>query len=64
MSTARARSVFSDSYGRTEHVSRKKSYSKSTATSSMADHLFTASGSGNGPSKQKSFEETTVVEKT
>jgi len=56
----------SHSSGRTGHISRVKSYSKSTATSSMADHLLTvhnvsireATGSGNGPRKQKSLEET------
>ena len=67
MSAARARSVYSgDSSGRTGHINRVKSYSKSTATSSMADHLFTAhnvsvreaSSSGSGSRKQKSLEET------
>ena len=55
-----------DSSGRTGHISRVKSYSKSTSTGCMADHLFTAhnvcvrereSGSGSGP-KQKSLQET------
>ena len=55
-----------DSSDRTGHLSRVKCYSKSTATSSMADHLFTAhnvsvreaSSSGSGPRKHKSLEET------